>query len=416
MRPSFKVKMPAPSTILLFFSLLVVVAFPGTRGARGILFFALAAYLLFIMFVNRGPIRWIHALWGISFYVLSILSRRWSAYPTGAETVISSITFAFILNWSLGEYVYQGKRGLQHICGLMAIMSLLLSFNFIVNSNVSGGRFSLEINANAMGINAAYLFGILLYGAKEAHWKKWYMNILAMAVAVIAILTGSRKALMMLLIFIGCYMLFWRPEKNMGHFIGRILGMASVCAIIIVLLMKVDVLHDAIGNRLETLYLQWAQGEDMDASAITRERMIEVGMQMFKKEPLLGFGHNAFKLGGGWFTYSHNNYVELLCSLGICGFLIFYIPLVYFTVEAFRLWKRGVPGAVVPLVIFLIQFVNDWGHVSYYSFHIHIFLGIAVGYVYLLKREYREGKYDHCLLLSRKERQMLRKQKNNHML
>ena len=399
MRPLVKVKVPAPSTILLFFSLLVVVAFPSTNGARGLLFIGLAAYLLFMMFVNRGPIRWIHALWVICFYVLTIFSRRWSAYPSGAEVVIGSVTYAFILNWSLGEYVYQGKRSLNHICALMVVVSTLLSFNFILNSSVdSNGRFSLGINANIMGINAAYLFGILLYGAKEAHWKKWHMNVLTIAIAVIAILTGSRKALMMLLLFTVCYMLFWRPEKNMTKFFGRIFAVVGISVFVIVLVMKVDILYDAIGNRLESLYLQWVHGEDADASAITRDNMIDIGMRMFRLEPLLGLGHNAFKLGGGYFTYSHNNYVELLCSLGICGFAIFYIPLVYFLVESFRLWKRGVPGAVVPLSIFIIQFINDWGQVSYYSFQIHIFLGIAVGYVYLLKKEYRQGKYDDVLI------------------
>lgn len=391
---------------MLFFALLMVLAFPGVSGARGMLFIGLTIYLLFIMFVNRGPIRWIHILWCISFYVLSILSRRWSAYPGGAETVIGNLTYAFMLNWSLGEYVFQSRRSLAHICGLMTVLSLLLSFNFIANSTIdSAGRFSLGINANTIGVNAAYLFGILLYGAKEAQWKKWYINLLTIAVAIISILTGSRKALMMLLIFTICYMLFWRPEKNMTKFFGRIFAVVGIAVVLIVLMMKVDILYDSIGNRLESLYLQWVQGEDADASAITREKMIDIGMRMFYKEPLLGFGHNAFKLGGGYFTYSHNNYVELLCSLGIVGFAIFYIPLLYFLIESFRLWKRGVPGAVVPLTIFIIQFINDWGHVSYYSFQIHIFLGIAVGYVYLLKREYKEGKYDSMLISSKRATQ-----------
>lgn len=391
MRPSFKVKVPAPSTILLFFSLLVVLAFPGIRGARGLLFFGLAAYLLFMMFVNRGPIRWVHSLWVIGFYVLSILSRRWSAYPSGAEVVISNVTYSLILSWSLAEYVFQGKHTISHMCILMAVISLLLMTNFVMNGSVESGRFSLGINANVTGMTAAYLFGFLLYGAKKAHWRKLHWNLLSVTLAVITLLTGSRKALVMMLVFCFAYVFLWKREKNIVKFFGRLLLVVGICAIVVLLLMKVEILYNSIGNRLETLYLQWIQGEDADASAITREKMIEVGLQMFKKEPLLGFGHNAFKLGGGWFTYSHNNYVELLCSLGIIGFLIYYIPLAYFTIEAFRLWRRGVQPAVLPLVILVMQFINDIGQVSYYSFHIHIFLGMAIGYVYLLKRQYRNS-------------------------
>lgn len=368
----------------------MVVAFPGGRGSKGLLFMGLAAYLLFMMFVNRGPIRWVHALWVLCFYILSILSRKWSAYPGGAEVVISNLSYAIMLNWSLAEYVFQGKRSLKHMCSLLAILSLLLSFNFIANGTVNEqGRFSLGINANVMGMNAAYLFGIMLYGAKESQWKKWYWTMLAVMLAVIALLTGSRKALVMLLIFSFAYIFMWKREKNFVKFFGRILGVAAVCTALIFLLMKVEVLYNSIGNRLESLYLQWVSGGDADASAITRERMVEIGIELFRKDPLLGFGHNAFKLYSGYFTYSHNNYIELMCSLGVIGLAIYYIPLIYFTIEAFRLWIRGVQGSILPLVILIIEFINDIGQVSYYSFQVNIFLGMAIGYVYLLRRQYR---------------------------
>lgn len=394
MRPSLKVKVPLPSTVLLFFVLLMVVAFPDTRGFRGLFFMGLGSYLLFMMFVNRGPIHWIHAFWVLGFYILSVLSRKWSVYPEGAEIVISNLSYAMILNWSLGEYVYQGKRSINHMCAIMGVVSVLLSVNFFLNSTAENGRYSVGVNENVMGMTAAYLYGVLLYGAKDAKWKKWYLNLLVVLVAVITLLTGSRKALIMLLLFSFAYVFFWKPEKNMSKFIGRMIGTLAICIMVIVLLMKVEVLYNSIGNRLESLYMQWVHGEEADASAISRERMIEIGTKLFKMEPLLGFGHNAFKYATRYtyFTYSHNNYIEILCSLGICGLTIFYVPLIYFTIEAFRLWKRGAPGAVLPLTIFVLQYINDVGQVSYYSFHIQIFLGMAVGYVYLLKKQYRQQR------------------------
>lgn len=392
MRPTLKVKVPLPSTILLFVVLLTVLAFPDTRGFRGMFFMILGWYLLFMMFVNRGPIHWIHCLWVISFYVLTILSEKWSVYPFGAEVVIGNVTYALILNWSLGEYVYQGRRSIGHMAAVMAVISLVMTVNFMMNSTVEDGRFRIGKNENVVGMIAAYMYGILLYSAKESQWKKWYITALAVAVAVITLLTGSRKALMMLLVFSAAYVFFWKPEKNMAKFLGRIIAVLCVCAVVLFLLMKVEVLYNAIGNRLESLYLQWVEGEEADGSAITRSRMLEIGMRLFKMEPLLGHGHNAFKYLSGYWTYSHNNYMELLCSLGICGLMLFYVPLIYFTIEAFRLWRRGVSGAILPLTILVMQFINDMAQVSYYSFHIHIFLGIAIGYVYLLKRQYREMK------------------------
>lgn len=394
-----KVKSPLPSTVLLFFALLMVIAYPNVNNIRAILFMALGVYLLIMKIVTHKPVRWVHLLWLVGFYVLSIISKRWSIYPSGAATVISNIAYAVLLNWCMGEYVCQGKRSMTHMCSIMAVMAVLLALNFMVNSTIEEGRYSLEINANTMGVNAAYLFGVLLYGAKESNWKKIHFNVLTLVVALIALLTGSRKALLMLAVFALAYLFFWKPEKNMGKFVVRMVIVLAVGVVVLILLMKVDVLYNAIGNRLESLYLQWFEGEESDASAISRARMISIGMNMFSESPIYGLGHNAFKLTSGYWTYSHNNYVELMCSLGILGLLVFYAPLIYFTVETFRLWRRGVPGAVFPLTVFLIQYINDFGHVSYYSFHIHIFLGMAVGYVYLLKQEYRQGKYDDIISL-----------------
>jgi O-antigen ligase len=233
------------------------------------------------------------------------------------------------------------------------------------------------------------MYGIILYSAKESKWKKWYLTAIAVTLAIITLLTGSRKALMMVVIFTAAYVFLWVPERSMARFFGRLLAIGCAVFGLVFLLMKVPVLYNAIGNRLESLYLQWAEGGDVDSSAVTRQKMISIGIELIKMEPLIGHGHNTFKFVSGYLTYSHNNYIELLVSLGVCGLLVYYLPVLYFTIQAFNLWRKGVPGAILPLTILVMQLINDIGQVSYYSFYIHIFLGIAVGYVYLLKKQYR---------------------------
>ena len=406
MHRTIKFNFPLPSTIFLFIVLTMIVAFPNANSLRGTMIALLGAYLLFLMFVNRGPIHWVHVLWVVGFYVFSELSQEWALIPSGAQVVVSNILYSMILNWSLGEYVYQGKRSFSHIAAVMAAIALLMLGNLLLNSTVLDGRYYIGSNANVMGMNGAYLFGFLLYGAKEAKWKKIHLNILAALVAVVTVLTGSRKALLMLVLFFAGYFFFWKPEKNMGKFVRRLIVMACICAVVIFLLMKVEVLYDAIGNRLESLYLQWIQGEGVDNSATTRERMIAIGMDMFQRAPIFGSGHNTFKFYSGYNTYSHNNYVELLVSVGVVGLLLYYLPLLYFTFQAMKLWRKGVPGAIVPLIILLTQFLNDVGQVSYYAFYIHIYLGIAVGYVYLMKKQLKEKEAGEEVLWDIKGRRL----------
>jgi O-antigen ligase len=374
----------------MFFVLVTVVALPDFGSIRGLLFLFLGLYLMFLVFINRGPIRWVHASWVIGFFLLTQLSIQWSIYPSGAKVVINNTTFALLLNWSFAEYMYQGKRSLRHICKITAVIAVFLGLNFLLNGSAAqDGRLSVGVNENVLGMSAAYLFGVLMYGAKKAKWRNWKINFLTVAVAMIAVLTGSRKALVMLVIFTAAYILLWVPEKDMRRFAVKVLGIVAICTVVIILLMEVDALYNTIGNRIETLYLQWFKGESADSSAITRERMINIGWKLIKRRPWFGYGHNGFKLASGYFTYSHNNYIELMCSVGVIGAALYYLPLAFFTIKAFVLWCRGIEGAIFPLVILAMQFLNDVGQVSYYSFSINIFLGIAIGYVYLLEEQNR---------------------------
>jgi O-antigen ligase len=336
---------------------------------------------------------------------LTVLSRKWSIYPEGAETVIGNVTYAMILNWCMAEYIYQGKRDFSHLCAVIEAMAMLLALNFLLNRTLENGRYSLGtgvedegVNANTVGMIAAMMCGVLLFGAKKSQWKKWHYNIMIAVLTVIALLTGSRKALLIILLFMVAFVFFWQPEKQMGKFLARLLISVGIATVVIFLLMKIDVLYDTIGNRLESLYLQWFTGAEADESALSRAKMVEIGMNIFRKKPWIGFGHNAFKLGSGYETYSHNNYVELLCSLGILGAALYYIPMICFTVKAFRMWRNGVPGAIFPLSILVIQFITDFGQVSYYGFHNNIFLGVAVGYLYLLKDNLKKGLYDDVII------------------
>ena len=385
MRPTMKLKFPAPSTILMFIVMVTVVPFPNSGGFRGKVFMIFAAYLLFLMFVNRGPIRWMHILWVGGFYVLSVISQKWSYYPEGGGVVLGNIMSSMLLSWSMGEYVYQGKKSIDQLCEIMMIMAALLLVNFALNATQVKGRYSLGTNANTVGVSAAYLFGFLFYKAKAENWRKITPNLLSVAMIIVTLFTGSRKALLMIGLFVAAYMFMWMPERNLKKILGRIVGLVVSAAVLWFLLMKVDVLYESVGNRLETLFLYWFRGEEVDASAISRDNMSTIAIEIFKQHPILGNGHNAVKYLSRYQTYSHNNYLEILCSVGIVGFALYYFPLFYFTVQAFILWRKRVSGAILPLMVLVLELLNGIGHVSYYSFHIHIFMGLAIGYIYSAK-------------------------------
>lgn len=101
-----------------------------------------------------------------------------------------------------------------------------------------------------------------------------------------------------------------------------------------------------------------------DSSYRTRAEMLEQAVQLWKQAPVFGNGLDAFRGLSGQGTYSHNNYVELLCDIGVAGTLLFYAIHAQALVRAFY--------APIILRLYCCSFVlmlllTDLGYVSYAS-------------------------------------------------
>lgn len=83
--------------------------------------------------------------------------------------------------------------------------------------------------------------------------------------------------------------------------------------------------------------------EDVDGSTAQRMLLMEQGIQVWMEHPLLGVGWNNYRYYNTEGLYAHNNYVEMLASLGIIGFLLYYAMFIrvgYLLCSAF--WNRRV--------------------------------------------------------------------------
>ena len=101
-----------------------------------------------------------------------------------------------------------------------------------------------------------------------------------------------------------------------------------------------------------------------DSSYVTRTEMIQQGLQLWKQSPLFGNGTDAFRGLSGRGTYSHNNYVELLCDLGIVGVVLFYALHVQVVVHALRVHRTL---KFYCCTFIAMMFLADVGYVSYTS-------------------------------------------------
>lgn len=114
------------------------------------------------------------------------------------------------------------------------------------------------------------------------------------------------------------------------------------------------VYFEDINPRFAKLLKQEGEGDlDMDKSWLLRELMIDKGIEIYEKHPVLGVGPNGFKyydskfntlsdysrLGGHTEEYynsrsSHNSYIQVLADFGLLGMtaflLLLSVPILYF--------------------------------------------------------------------------------------
>jgi O-antigen ligase len=140
-------------------------------------------------------------------------------------------------------------------------------------------------------------------------------------------LSGTRKLLLIFVIFIVTY--YWVENRKRALKIIKFLAVGGFSLFVLYYLFtNVDFLYNSFWVRFQMLFdfLETGQG---DSSASVRFQMIEDAFHTFMSHKLFGVGTDGFKAlfsYEGVRLYSHNNFVELLCNLGLTGFLLFYIP------------------------------------------------------------------------------------------
>jgi len=178
------------------------------------------------------------------------------------------------------------------------------------------------------------------------------------AVAFALAVTGSRKALLtggffLLLVLVQTLALVPRKRRRLVATLAILAG--SLAAFIIVPWVS--------QNGREIVAVQRTLDYD-DSSFRTRTEMIHQGLQLWKQAPLFGNGLDAFGGLSGQGTYAHNNYVELLCDIGLIGTLLFYALYVQLLIRAARAPRwLGVYCGIFVLMLLLV----DFGYVSYKS-------------------------------------------------
>lgn len=312
--------------------------------------------------------------WYLLFFCLCIASLLYSADTSASTEVLKSMVVncavLFLIMWTI-----ETKEDLNAV---IKILLWVIVFNaiflyFTVDWSMFGVE-RMENDASGYGWNVndiglMMLWGIIIscYLAKTYNKKLYYCFILFFIPLILY--SGSRKAWIAAILF--SFVMIYINNKR--RLLLSLLISALVLFIVYTLIINVEFLYNAGGNRLVDFFNGFFGTGEYDSSAMLREKYISLGWQWFLENPVFGRGINAYryllKYEMGRYTYSHNNFIELLVDVGVVGFLSFYSMYFKIVVDGVKkFFKKNIPAPTVILIaLIILNLVLHYAMVMYQS-------------------------------------------------
>lgn len=352
--------------LLIVYLFFAVRLSPDLMSNSNIWKFTFLIYILaFVIYLIKNGIKknMLFFKWYIPFIIFSLWSVFW-AYSK--ETAIESINILLVIVITFG-LLSLSVRNYDDIYALMKTImcSIFTCFIDLIMNLQWGALFSGRLgyqninsnwNSNAIGTTLVtfIIFSIILYNQKKL-FNYVIIFIIDCVFGFFAFLTGSRKTILLFVICISIYYI----EENRKKMLYRII-LFAICIIGgYYIIMKIPSLYNIIGYRFEGILTRTST----EGSLIGREKMIDLGIQWFWKQPFIGHGIDNYRAMSPWKTYAHNNYVEILVDIGIIGFILYYRWIFVFLKNIFFSKKYSLKNYII--AIFISMLVIDYSQVSY---------------------------------------------------
>lgn len=343
-----------PKVLMLMF-FMGMIFYLLKNGTRVVLGKAVILPLLFVFY------EFISCLWAfnqdvaissfitqLQLFVLLIFSYVFIKKIGGLEDYYNGIYLSGICLVFYSLYVYGG------VSGFLAIMNTGIRMGGLIgNENTYGLVF-----ANAAIVAMYYC----LFKNKKSHW------FLTGLMIFFALSSGSKKAVFLLLMGVGFFILV---KYGIRKFF-KALFYSLIFMIMGWFLINLPI-FSRILKRLE-LYLSVSG----NASDNLRADLIRYGVELFTESPLLGYGLGNYHLFHWSGLYSHNNYIEVLVSLGIIGFILYYTIFIKSLIGLILNRRHLKPIQFLLMFSIVSSLILGYGMVQFYGKSIWILMGVIL--------------------------------------
>ena len=248
----------------------------------------------------------------------------------------------FIIRYAMNFYGYSSIKGIFFIGMLRTIID-----------NVNIKDLVLKIDYQEIGFMGVLAISLLFFSYKDKINHILYYLIYTLS-ALLVLFSGSRQALLTLIILIGFDILRSKGSKIAIRNVVLFLGF------IVVVFFTLE--------NLKVDFIQTIVKSNNVIEASGRSSLIDVGIQQFLKSPFGGVGYGRYVNPDGVYGgYPHNMFIELLCETGISGLLLFILVLMFFlkiNYVFFKTNKKYLFGGFCLLITFFVRAMVSEGFSS----------------------------------------------------
>lgn len=334
----------------------------------------------FIHFRSGCPNRK-HLVWMYAFWAFALISIMW------ADSVSDSLMYTnyYISILLVGTFMCYRIRNMKDVekilkiflvAGLYSVAMIIIRVPVDAYGTSTFGDY-IGVFKNTLSARMVILTPIAMYFGQQK--KRYYLAIPAFLFVIAN--ADSRKGLALL---VGAVLLSFLITSNANRFFRNILALLAIVFFGWFILESTGAVKALAEGVLGSVFDLIEKGFGLDSGDTYRLVLIGAGLTMFFNSPLAGYGLNNFrtyiaKQGYAYVVYSHNTYIELLSTLGLIGFLLYYPYLFYLMFRSFKMRNDSLMKTV--FLILLVVLINDFGAVTYfdvYSQHLYIVLAAAV--------------------------------------
>lgn len=302
--------------------------------------------------------------------IWACLSMVWSINQSYTKGTIINLIIAFLNSISLICFIdskIKLKKVFKLYIAFLICMSLILLLFETNPPGTSGYGETVGLYFNSI----AHMLAIgtfMAYYLFKSEKKKCYLLFIAVFYYII-FLTGSRKGLIFPVVsVIGIEILDKRISIN--KILKFLIFMGIISSIVVIVLNS----NERMKERFSDLFLSMIGESVEDKSVEEREFFRETAKELFIHNPIIGIGAGCFaaymeQINYSHVAYCHNNFLELLSTLGLVGFIIYYINYYIIIKTSIRNIKQERSlEATIPLVFIIVFTIFEYGIVSYYRF------------------------------------------------